>query len=140
MYLAQNIKCLREKKGLNQQKLADVFRLSRATIGNWENGERTPDIETIIKLSEYFEITLDELVLKDLRPPVPMYADNIVLLRKKHDCSQEDLADLLKVKQSTISLYETGRRKMTVDDLLTVADFFGVALDQLVKQDLSKGE
>ena len=43
------------------------------------------------------------------------------------------------MEQSTISLYETGMRKMDVDDLLIIADFFGVALDQLVKQDLSKG-
>lgn len=139
VYLAQNIKYLREQKGMSQRGLSDALGLSSSAVAMWEQRHRTPDIETIIKLAGYFEITLDEFVLRDLRPPVPVYAGNILFLRKKHDCSQGDLADLLKVKQSTISLYETGRRKMSVDDLLIVADFFGVTLDQLVKQDLAKG-
>lgn len=138
MYLAQNLKYLRERKGLSQREFSADLGLSRATVGNWETGERKPDIETIIRLAEYFGVSLDDLVLRDLKPPLPVYADNILFLRKKHDCSQGDLADLLKVKQSTISLYETGRRKMSVDDLLIVSDFFGVTLDELVKQDLSK--
>ena len=138
MYLSQNLKYLREQKGLSQRELSDVLGLSGSAVAMWEQRHRTPDIETIIKLAGYFEVTLDEFVLRDLRPPVPVYADNILFLRKKHDCSQEGLADLLKVKQSTISLYETGRRKMSVNDLLIVADFFGVTLDQLIRQDLSK--
>ncbi len=140
MFVAQNLKHLREQKGLSQRELSDVLGLSGSAVAMWEQRHRTPDIETIIKLAEYFEVTLDEFVLRDLKPPLPMYADNILFLRKKYDCSQGDLADLLKVKQSTISLYETGRRKMSVDDLLIVADFFGVTLDQLVKQDLRGGE
>lgn len=138
MYLAQNLKYLREQKGVNQNKMADALGISQSAVGNWEQNHRKPDIEMIVRLAEYFGVTLDDLVLRDLKPPLPVYADNILFLRKKHDCSQGDLADLLKVKQSTISLYETGRRKMSIDDLLIVSDFFNVTLDQLVKQDLSK--
>lgn len=138
MYLAQNLKYLREQKGLSQRDFSADLGLSCAAIGMWEQNHRKPDIEMIIRLAEYFGVSLDDLVLRDLKPPLPVYADNILFLRKKHDCSQGDLADLLKVKQSTISLYETGRRKMSVDDLLIVSDFFGVTLDELVKQDLSK--
>lgn len=138
MYLAQNLKYLREQKGIKQRELSEMFGLSSSAVAMWEQKHRTPDIETIIKLAGYFEITLDEFVLIDLRPPLPIYASNIIFLRKKHDCSQGDLGNLLKIKQSTVSLYETGRRKMSIDDLIIVADFFGVTLDQLVKRDLSK--
>ena len=47
-------------------------------------------------------------------------------LRKKKGVSQEDLAKLLGVTKSTISKYELGHRAMSIDQLKTVLDFFGV--------------
>lgn len=141
MYLAQNLKYLREKKGLKQQKLADALKLSRATIGNWETGERKPDIEMVVRLAEYFGVTLDDLVLKDLRPPISMYATNLRYLRTKYSMTQENMADLLGYRgKQGYGAIETGKSKASVDDLEKLADFFGVTLDELVKQDLRGGE
>lgn len=139
MFLAQNIKYLREKSGEKLKDLAVILEISTATESKYENAYVEPNLEKLVHISQHYGVTLDELVLKELRPPIPRYAENIKLLREQQGCSQEDLAKLLNVKQSTISLYETGRRKMEVDDLLIVADYFGVTLDQLVKQDL-KGD
>lgn len=140
MYLAENIKYLRKKKGLNQNELADELGSKRSTVGNWENKERTPDLDSIIKIAELFEVSLDELVLHKLKPNNPFYVENIKYLRKKHEMTQEDMANLLgyKGKQGYNAL-ETGKAKPNVDDLEKLADFFGVTLDQLVKQDLAGG-
>ena len=113
--------------------------MSRAAIGNWENESRTPDIETIIKLAQFFDVTLDDFILKELRPPAPLYVKNLRYLRSKYDMTHKDIADLLgyRRKQRYVAI-ETGKASASVEDLVKLADFFGVTMDQLIKQDLSK--
>jgi transcriptional regulator with XRE-family HTH domain len=139
VYLSQNLKYLREQKGINQCELSEHLGLTQSAIGNWEIGNRTPDIEMIVKLSEYFSVSLDELVLIDLRPPMPMYSGNLRYLRKKYGMSQDDIGNLLGVSQKCVSKYEMGSREPSIEKLMKIADYFGISLDQLVKQDLSAG-
>lgn len=139
MYLAQNLKYLREKRGVNQKDLSLSLGLSQAAVGNWESGSRTPDIETIIKLAQFFDVTLDDFILRELRPSVPLYVKNLRYLRTKHGMTKEDIADLLGLKsKSSLSLVESGKSGMAIENLEKLADFFGVTLDQMVKQDLSE--
>ena len=139
MYLAQNLKYLREQRGLSQKDFSADMGLSRATVGNWETGERKPDIEMIVRLAEYFGVTLDDLVLRDLKPPIPKYVGNIRYLRLRHGITQEQIGELLGLKnKNSLSLIEAGKSGISVENLEKLADFFGVTLEQLVKQDLSK--
>lgn len=141
MYLAQNLKYLREQKNISQNQMADVLGISQSAIGNWEQNHRKPDIEMIIRLAEYFGITLDDLVLRDLRPPIPRYSGNIRYLRLKRGMTQEQMGELLGLKnKSSLSLIEAGKSGISVENLEKLADFFSVTLDQLVKQDLRGGE
>lgn len=138
MYLAQNLKYLREQKGQTQADLAKVFGVKQPTVGNWEAGERKLDIEMIIRLAEYFGVTLDDLVLRDLRPPKPMCASNLKYLREKYVMSQEDMAQLLKTSKPSVSKYENGLVRLSIEQLMKISEYFAVTLDQFVKQDLSK--
>lgn len=138
MYLAQNLKHLREQRGLSQKDFSAELGLSQPAIGNWETGERKPDIEMLVRLAEYFNVTLDELVLNELKPPISLYASNLRYLRNKHRIPQTDIGKLIGVGQKEISNYEKGKHEIPVPKLIVLADFFGVTLDQLVKQDLSK--
>ena len=140
LYLAQNLKYLREQKGMNQNEMADVLGISQSAIGNWEQNHRKPDIEMIIRLAEYFGVTLDDLVLRDLKPPIPKYAENMLYLRQKQNMSQEDIGHLLGVTQRCVSKYEKGAGAVDIEKLMKLADFFGVTLEQLVKQDLRGGK
>lgn len=141
MFLAQNLKYLREQRGLSQRAFSEEIGLSGSAVGMWETGERKPDIEMIIRLAEYFGVTLDDLVLRDLRPPIPKYAENIRYLRLGHGMTQEQIGELLALKnKNSLSLIEAGKNGISVENLEKMADFFGVTLDQLVKQDLSKEE
>ena len=56
---------LRKKKGWSQEELGDKLDVSRQTISKWESGQTTPELEKLIKLSELFEITVDELIKGD---------------------------------------------------------------------------
>lgn len=57
--LGNNIKSLREKKDLDQQQLADILEVPRSTLACWENGIRTPKLEQIVKIANYFNVNLD---------------------------------------------------------------------------------
>ncbi|HLR73740.1 MAG TPA: helix-turn-helix transcriptional regulator [Virgibacillus sp.] len=74
--IARNIKFFREQKGWTQQTLADKLLVSRSVIGKWESNLSTPDIHLLVKLTNVFSISLDDLVgvqsfhheiLKDVR-------------------------------------------------------------------------
>ncbi len=141
MYLASNLKCLREKKGEKQVELAEMLEISRSAYGLWETGDRSPSIENMIALADHFCITVDDLIRKDLRPPKPMYAKNLKFLRKQYGMSQQEMSRLLGLKgKSGCCLVENGKQKLSVEQLLNISEYFGFTLDQFVKQDLSEGE
>ena len=52
-------------------------------------------------------------------------------LREDNDKTQQEIADLLCIKQTTYSKYELGRVAIPIDALMTLADFYGVSLDYL---------
>lgn len=54
---------LRKQKGISQEELADRLAVSRQTLSKWELGTSTPDMEKLIMISDFFEISMDELVL-----------------------------------------------------------------------------
>lgn len=66
MLLAQNIKTLRNKAGWSQQVLADQLGMGRSTLAEYERGKTEPNIDTLIKLTELFNISLDQLIRKNL--------------------------------------------------------------------------
>ena len=51
MYLAGNLKFLREQIGKTQQELANLFGVEQKTMSSWECGSRTPGIEIIVELA-----------------------------------------------------------------------------------------
>lgn len=57
----------RIKKNLSQGDLANLLIISRQSVSKWENNSAVPDLEKMMKLSEIFEISLDELV-KGIKP------------------------------------------------------------------------
>lgn len=54
---------LRKKRGISQEELAYKLNVTRQTVSKWEMGESAPDLEKLRMLSDYFEISLDELVM-----------------------------------------------------------------------------
>jgi transcriptional regulator with XRE-family HTH domain len=66
MFLGKNIKNLRRFKNIDQEKLANAIGVKRATIANYENGTREPSIDKICLIANYFQLTIDDLVNKEL--------------------------------------------------------------------------
>jgi transcriptional regulator with XRE-family HTH domain len=53
---------LRNKAKITQQELANVLGISRGTIGMYEIGKRDPDTETLKKIAQYFNVSIDYLL------------------------------------------------------------------------------
>ncbi len=58
----RHLKELRQNKGVSQQTVADYLEITRQAYSNYENGNRDPDNETLLKLAEYFGISVDALL------------------------------------------------------------------------------
>lgn len=59
--IADKIKELRERKGLSQIEMANKLNIQQGSYSNYERGKRTPDIETLKKISNYFGVSIDYL-------------------------------------------------------------------------------
>ncbi len=70
MTLADRIQQLRKQKGISQEELADRVGVSRQAVSKWESEQSMPDMDKIILLSDYFEVTTDYL-LKGIEPVPP---------------------------------------------------------------------
>ncbi len=62
-----NLKYLREKKGLSQNKLAEMIGVNQTTIARWEDDNRIPTISNAVDISKALNISLTELITSDLR-------------------------------------------------------------------------
>lgn len=62
LYLRKNICTYRKLLNLTQEELSNKLGGSKNLVSNYENGISTPDIYTLVKLADIFDITLDELV------------------------------------------------------------------------------
>ena len=61
--LANRLRKLREERGLTQKELAQALGLSsKSTITNYEQNDRDPDYGTLIKIANYFEVSIDYLL------------------------------------------------------------------------------
>ena len=67
MNMADRIEYLRKSKGISQEELADKVGVSRQAVSKWESEQSTPDIEKVILLSDFFDVTTDYL-LKGIEP------------------------------------------------------------------------
>ncbi|WP_044481422.1 helix-turn-helix domain-containing protein [Paenibacillus antibioticophila] len=65
MIFAEKLKTERSKKGWSQEELAEKLFVSRQSVSKWENGQNYPSIEIIIKISDLFGVTIDELLKSD---------------------------------------------------------------------------
>ena len=55
-------KAIRKQKGYSQQKVALDLAISREALSYYENGKRSPDVDTLVKLSDYYGVSIDFLI------------------------------------------------------------------------------
>ena len=58
----KRLKELRLEMGLSQRKLGEVFNVCNQTISFWESGSREPDLDTLLELAHFFDVSLENLL------------------------------------------------------------------------------
>lgn len=64
--IGKNIKKIRTLKGLNQTAFGKLFDITRASIGAYEEGRAEPKMNTTIQIANYFSVSLDSLLTKEV--------------------------------------------------------------------------
>lgn len=66
MKFSKNLKYLRKENNLSQNNLAKKLNVNQTIIARWEDENREPTISSAVKVAEYFEVNIDDLISVDL--------------------------------------------------------------------------
>ena len=69
MTFGEKLQKLRRDSGLSQEKLAEQLHVSRQAVSKWELGTAAPDTDNIVRLSKFFQVPLEYLMLEDCLDP-----------------------------------------------------------------------
>ncbi|WP_328249397.1 helix-turn-helix transcriptional regulator [Priestia megaterium] len=72
--MSDQLQRLREEKNMSREELAQQINVSRQAVYKWENNKGYPDIQNLLRLSEIYETTIDELIKND--PTLQRKIDN----------------------------------------------------------------
>lgn len=140
------LKELRQKNNLTQDRLADELNAryhlneSKATISQFEHNKRIPDLDRLINIADYFQVSLDYLCCNKSNDNVRCTnpGTRIKRLIKKNGLSQKEFVDKFNEKygysdsEATISQYVNNKRTPEIDKMVKIADFFYVTLDYIM--------
>lgn len=140
------LKELRQKNNLTQDQLADELNAryhlneSKATISQFEHNKRIPDLDRLINIADYFQVSLDYLCCNKSNDNVRCTnpGTRIKRLIKKNGLSQKEFVDKFNEKygysdsEAIISQYVNNKRTPEIDKMVKIADFFNVTLDYIM--------
>lgn len=72
----ENLTLLRKRKGCTQLQMSEKLEIPRSTYTNYESGNRAPDYDTLLKIADTLECTLDELFGRTVRQSVSMIGES----------------------------------------------------------------
>lgn len=74
--LSNNLRYLRKKYGLTQSQMGEILNISRQAYSNYETNSRTPDLDTLLFLADFYKVSLDDIVLTNLKDKMPYPSKN----------------------------------------------------------------
>ena len=83
----ENLTIIRKESHATQQEVADYLGISRQAYGNYESGKREPDYETLLKLGEYFNCSIDYLLGSSRGVRYPLLSEFERNLLEQYRCS-----------------------------------------------------
>lgn len=112
--IIKNFKRTREELDIKQKDLADLFKVHFSTVSGWETGKDTIPIERLVEYANHFNYSLDYLFgiktyneeYLPLTLDLDLIAQNLRLIRKQNNLTQEQLAKKMNTTQASYSHYE----------------------------------
>ncbi len=94
----EKIKQLRMEKGLSQYQVADSLGFSRGKYANYEQGKREPDFLNLIKIAEFFDVSIDEILGRDYRKEIlDLDIERLIKVRLFLDNKEISDSELIKI-------------------------------------------
>jgi transcriptional regulator with XRE-family HTH domain len=109
---ALNIQILRKSNGLKQSDFENI-NIKRTTWNNYESAKSEPDIDTILRIANFFEIDLETLLVKDLSKNQHLIS-KIDTLKKPASNAEDELRAIMAMEEKT--LYENAKNMQQVID------------------------
>ncbi len=99
--IAWKLKRFRENSGYTQQQMADALNIERSTYAYYETGKTSPSIETIMKIKEILNVSLEDLLGSENK------SSNKLSDSSKENISFDKVYELNKKEKSLVSLYRS---------------------------------
>ena len=130
------IKELRVAAGIEQKTLALDLHVAQPTVSEWESGKKMPSSKSSERLADYFGVSIDYLLGRDLATNKAActlsFSARLKHLRERSELNRNDLAEALDVTPNAVSAFENGNRTPTVEFVAKVAAYFDVTTDYLL--------
>lgn len=97
--ISKYLQLLRKERSLTQEDLAGELHISRQAVSKWETGTTIPDIETLLKLSKLYQISINDILEPEIPTKVIKDFEQIMTIPKevlKNILSDFDLKDIVK--------------------------------------------
>lgn len=85
--VSNSIKKLREERGMTQDELAEKLNVTRQAVSNWETGKTQPDIETLTRLAEIFDVSVERIIYGSERKERIVHVDRNIQIGPKEGLS-----------------------------------------------------
>lgn len=145
MNLGEIIRSLRATNGMTQKELADKLSISPSTIGMYEQGRREPDLDTISKIANVFNVTVGYLVgteksggidFSDFQVDNSEFAFDFKMrvrdLLAEQKLSEDDFMKMTGFSKDEKDSYLYGNRMPSIEDLIKIAGVLNVSTDYLL--------
>jgi len=126
MMVGNKIKLKRESRNMSRKELAKMSGLSSEVIAQYERGDTSPSVKSMVALSSALSTPLSFLFDFE-KLPLPPYAKNILFLRSSRRWTLSRLGAEVFVSPETIHKWETGTTIPSAQDIINLAKVFAVS-------------
>ncbi|MFB5760231.1 helix-turn-helix domain-containing protein [Paenibacillus medicaginis] len=88
----ERISALRENRKLTQEEMASQLQISRASLSHYEKNRRKPDFDTLRKIADFFQVSIDYLLGRD-DDLIPAANDEILEFSENLELSDENILE-----------------------------------------------
>lgn len=127
----ENIKKIRESKGMSRKQLAEYLGITESAIFRYETNQREPKHEVLKKIAEALEVPINKLIYEDDEIIEMPTGKKIKSIRNKSNLTQQELADLAGISLRALSNYEGGTRVPPLEIMIRLAKALNVDIKDL---------
>lgn len=141
--IGKQLKYLRELKRKSQQEICSILNIEQSTLANYENDKRVPKIDILIKLAEYYNVSVDYLLgLKKSNSETNdcynyFYEEGganwfIRKIAKEKEISYEDMLEKSCIEKTRLDALWYGNSQPVAEELIRIATVLDVSIDYLL--------